>query len=212
MHINALNTGSLEQVLTMLRENCLMFARLILSVLGLTMAACAPVPRLMPHALGVPAPVYSLEPGDKIFVKVAGQEPLSGAHTLDSGRSITLPLIGAVAVEAGSTPTALAERIEQRLRQGYLRAPKVSVEIAEMRPVYLFGAIARPGPVAYRLNMDAAMAIGLAGGLSARAERRYLEITRQVDGRKVQVAVPFTTPLQPGDHLWLRERRGFLWF
>jgi polysaccharide export outer membrane protein len=87
---------------------------------------------------------YTLDSGDKLRVVVFGQDGLSASYSVDTGGSITMPLIGAVAAR-GHTPAQLQAAIAAKLRQGYVREPHVAVEVETYRPFFILGEVTLPG-------------------------------------------------------------------
>ncbi len=59
-----------------------------------------------------------------------------------------MPLIGMVDAY-GLTTGELERRIEQRLRGGYLREPRVSVEVEAYRPFFILGEVTNAGQYPY---------------------------------------------------------------
>jgi polysaccharide export outer membrane protein len=152
-------------------------------------------------------PAYTLDSGDKLRVVVFGQEGITGIYTVDAGGQVNLPLIGAVAAR-GSTTHALSQRIAERLKQGYVREPHVTVEIAAYRPFFILGEVTTPGQYPYVPNMTAEKAVAIAGGFAPRADKNEVELTRNADGQRYHGDVPLTYPLKPGDTIVVKER----WF
>src|ERR1700722_15379242 len=68
---------------------------------------------------------YQLASGDRLRVIVFGQEGLTNSFAVDGAGNISMPLIGNVRAQ-GLTTAELESSLEARLRQGYLRATKVS--------------------------------------------------------------------------------------
>src|SRR3954447_12923180 len=71
---------------------------------------------------------YRLGPGDALRVIVFGEEQLSGQFAVDGAGNVALPLIGAVKAK-DETPRELEKNISAKLAEGYVRDPKVSVEV-----------------------------------------------------------------------------------
>ncbi len=136
-----------------------------------------------------------------------GQDNLSNLYAVDGGGRIAFPLVGAVPAD-GLTTQELERAIETRLRQGYLREPRVSVEVEAYRPFFILGEVTNSGQFAFVNGMTVQTAVAIAGGFSPRANQSYAELTRVVDGRPVTAAVPITHPLRPGDTIVIKER----WF
>jgi polysaccharide biosynthesis/export protein len=148
---------------------------------------------------------YALATGDRLRVIVFGQDGLSNSYAVDSAGMISMPLIGAVQAQ-GRTTMALEGAIAQRLRGGYLREPKVSVEIEQYRPFFILGEVTQSGQFPFVNGMTVQTAIAIAGGFQPRANRHYAEITRMVNGEMITGRVPLDAPVRPGDTVTVRER------
>ena len=68
-----------------------------------------------------------LKVGDKINIMVEGENDLTGFYTVNKAGSIDMPLIGKVFV-AGKTPHEAKTIITQKLKDGYLKKPDVSIK------------------------------------------------------------------------------------
>ena len=112
-------------------------------------------------------------------------------------------------VEAqGRTTQQLERAIEGKLRAGFLREPKVSVEVDTYRPFFVLGEVTNSGQFPYVHGMTVQTAVAIAGGFTPRGQRSSAEVTRQIDDRLVTASVPITYPVQPGDTIVIKER----WF
>ncbi len=109
------------------------------------------------------AEAYQLQPGDKIIITVFGQPDLSGDFTLDGSGNVLMPLAGSIPA-AGDTLSALEAQIRARLADGYLKDPKVSIRISELRPIFVTGDVKAAGSFPFRYGMTVLSAIALAGG------------------------------------------------
>jgi polysaccharide biosynthesis/export protein len=182
--------------------------RQFLFVLGsAALSGCATPTRLPPgFSDSIDAP-YTLASGDRLRVIVFGQDNLSNTYAVDGSGRISMPLIGLV--PAGGLTTGQLERsIEGKLRNGFLREPRVSVEVEQYRPFYVLGEVTTSGQYAFVNGMTAQTAVAIAGGFSPRADRDIVTITRQVRGQLLSATVPVTYPVRPGDTVVVRER----WF
>jgi len=150
---------------------------------------------------------YTLDAGDRLRVSVFGQEGISGSYMVDAGGNLNLPLVGSVPAR-GFTTEQLSRMIGERLKQGYVREPHVSVSIESYRPFFILGEVTTPGQYAYVPNMTAENAIAIAGGFAPRAKRDTIELTRNASGQRFTSQVPLNYPLQPGDTVVAKER----WF
>lgn len=162
-----------------------------------------------------PAQVHRLGPGDVFEAHVFGDERLDGEYQLADDGTINFPLLGTVDA-AGKTQHELAELLEARLADGYLRDPHVTINIVEQenREVTVLGQVQQPGTFPYRERLTLVQAISLAGGLTPMAQGKKVKLTRQLpNGRKTyQVSVSDITSgkasdpaLQPGDIVFVPE-------
>lgn len=173
-------------------------------VLAVT-AGCSsysPAPKVFHEATIQP---YRLDSGDRLRITVFEQPSLSNTYAVDQAGYIAFPLIGQVAAR-GSTLTQLEGAIAQKLRQGYLRDPDVSIEVDRYRSIFVMGEVGQPGQYAYVPGMTVLNAIAVAGGFSPRANQRTVDITRRINGEIITGNVPVTDPILAGDTLYIRER------
>jgi polysaccharide export outer membrane protein len=175
-------------------------------VIALAAASCAPRIVAPQFAVEGTAP-YQLASGDRLRIIVFGQDNLSNVYAVDGSGRISMPLIGAVDAQ-GRTTQQLERAIEGRLRGGFLREPKVSVEVDAYRPFFVLGEVTSSGQFPYVNGMTVQTAVAIAGGFTPRGRRDYAEITRMMDGQLVTGTVPITYPVQPGDTIVIKER----WF
>jgi polysaccharide export outer membrane protein len=148
---------------------------------------------------------YQLASGDRLRVIVFGQEQLTNSFSVDGAGNISMPLIGSVHTQ-GMTTSQAQGAIEARLRDGFLRDPKVSVEVEAFRPFYVLGEVGIAGQYPFVNGMTAQNAIAIAGGFSPRGAQDYVDLTRNIGGRPVTASVPLTFPVRPGDTITVRER------
>jgi polysaccharide export outer membrane protein len=157
-----------------------------------------------PAAYNVP---YTLDSGDRLRIVVFGQDGITNSYTVDAGGNVNLPLVGSVPAR-GSAPAQLASRIGERLKQGYVREPHVTVEVETYRPFFILGEVTNPGQYPYVANMTAETAVAIAGGFAPRAYKSKIELTRNAPGQQIHGDVPLNYPLRPGDTIVVKER----WF
>jgi polysaccharide export outer membrane protein len=161
------------------------------------------------YAYAAPATqqAYTLDAGDRLRITVFGQDGLTNSYIVDAAGNVNLSLIGSVPAR-GYTTQQLARAIADRLRQGYIREPHVSVEVEAYRPFFILGEVNAPGQYPYTPNTTVESAVAIAGGFGPRAQRSSVRISRNVNGRVIQGKVPLNFPLQPGDTITVPER----WF
>ena len=146
---------------------------------------------------------YTLGSGDRVKVTVFGEENLSGEFELDGGGAFSLPLIGTIQA-LSLTPRQLEENIATKLLDGYLKNPRVSVEVLNYRPFYILGEVNQPGSYPYRAGMSILNAAALAGGFTFRADEDDIEVTS--GGKGEPRVMPPDTIVQPGDVIRVNER------
>lgn len=176
-------------------------------VATLSLGACAshrPVAYSEQFAASLSEP-YTLANGDRLRVIVFGQDGLSNTYTVDSEGRISIPLIGSV-IASRLTPKGLEDQIAAKLRGGFLREPKVSVEIDQYRPFFILGEVTTSGQYPFINGMTIQTAVAIAGGFQPRADRHIAEVTRTISGEAVTGRVPLDTPVRPGDTISIRER------
>ena len=136
-----------------------------------------------------------------------GQDGITNSYTVDAGGNVNLPLVGTVPAR-GATTQQLSRVIADKLKQGYVREPHVSVEVEAYRPFFILGEVTTPGQYPYVANMTAETAIAIAGGFAPRASKSKVQLTRNAPGQQINGEVPLNFPLRPGDTVVVKER----WF
>jgi polysaccharide biosynthesis/export protein len=172
--------------------------------LSLALAACATTPYSAYFNTNPDAP-YTLASGDRLRIIVFGQDSLSNSYAVDGSGHISMPLIGPVLAE-GDTTSSLARKIEARLRAGYIRDPRVSIEVEAFRPFFILGEVTTPGQYPYVNGMTVETAVAIAGGFTPRAYKDSVDLTRTINGRPYTGAVPVLQLIKPGDTIVVRER------
>lgn len=158
----------------------------------------------------------TLGPGDIFEVRVFQQEEMTGSYSASSEGSISFPLIGTVAV-SGKTPAQVEAEIRERLADGFLKNPQVSVLVKEYKSkkVSVFGQVRDPGTLGYSEGMTIIEAISQAGGFTAMARKNAVTVTRTVGGEKTTFTVPVESIgegkaanffMRPGDNVFVPER------
>lgn len=184
----------------------------LLRILGLAallaVTACAPPPPPAPVAAAeaaISSEVYTLGTGDKLRVTVFNESTLSGEFEIDASGIVSMPLIGNLKA-AGLTQRQLEEQIKAKLSAGYMRDPRVNVEVLNYRPFYILGEISKPGEYPYRNGMNVMSAVAVAGGFTYRANDRTVYIRRAGSTDEHSYPITTTTMVRPGDILRIPER------
>lgn len=150
---------------------------------------------------------YRVGAGDRLSIRVAGEPDLSGEYVVDPTGVLSMPYVQSVPVAGLDTPQ-IENLIVQKLRAGFLRDPKVSVQAVNLRPFYIMGEVTTGGSFAYQPGLTVQSAIAVAGGYSTRADQGQVLITRRNANGTTTHKVPVTTQVYPGDIIFVRER----WF
>jgi protein involved in polysaccharide export with SLBB domain len=174
-------------------------------MLGATLGGCAGAPPVGEASTN--RPVYRLGAGDRIRIVVFGEDALSKDYALTSAGDVAFPLIGDVKA-AGLTPAELGAALTQRLGNGYLSDPRVSVEVLNYRPFYILGEVQKSGEFPYVTDLSALQAIALAGGYTYRADRRRLFIRHAGETAERTYELRDDNPvwILPGDTIRVGER------
>ncbi|MHA7970640.1 polysaccharide biosynthesis/export family protein [Rhizobium sp. CAU 1783] len=178
---------------------------LVVALTAAVLGGCAtykPAPKVFHEATIQP---YRLDSGDRLRVTVFEQASLTNTYTVDQAGYIAFPLVGQVAAR-GATVSQLEGALAQKLRQGFLRDPDVTIEIDRYRSIFVMGEVGQPGQYTYVPGMTVLNAIAISGGFSTRANQRDVDVTRKINGNILTGRVPITDPILAGDTIYVRER------
>jgi polysaccharide export outer membrane protein len=158
---------------------------------------------------------YTIGAFDKIRITVFEMKELETVKRVSENGTITLPLLGEVAV-GGLTPEEAETAIAKMLRDRKLLIdPQVSVSIEEYvsRRVFVTGAITKPGPIDMMGPKSLLDVIGEAGGPNNQAGKKIFvfrpfsknEERLEVDAERLLYdADPLiNAPLEPGDIIYV---------
>ncbi|MAQ71716.1 MAG: hypothetical protein CL565_05935 [Alphaproteobacteria bacterium] len=148
---------------------------------------------------------YRVGPGDRLEMTVYGEDGLSKQYQVDGQGNISVPLIGVVSVE-GLTPIEIEALVAERLRDGYLIDPSVTIEITEYRPFYIMGEVRRPGSYNYIDGMNVLNAVAVGGGFTYRAKTKEIEVVRSAGNDSMTVTLKPEDQIMPGDIIRIKER------
>lgn len=138
---------------------------------------------------------YKLGSGDLISITVFDEAELS-MEVRVGDRPISYPFLGQV--ELRNRPIAdLEQQITDGLRGDYLIEPRVSISVIEYRPFFISGEVENPGGYAYQPGLTLRRAISLGGGLTERASRSKMFVTRSGDGEEIRIEMG--DPIFPDD-------------
>ncbi|OYW82908.1 MAG: polysaccharide biosynthesis protein [Asticcacaulis sp. 32-58-5] len=148
---------------------------------------------------------YRMGADDKIRVIVFGEPDLSGEFVVNGQGTVALPLIGEIKA-SGLTVTELQDQYAAVLREGYLKDPRVSIEVLTFRPFYVLGEVSRPGEYPYVNGMTVMNAIARAQGFTYRANKKRIYIKSADSTEERAVELTQTLTVQPGDTIRVAER------
>ncbi len=190
-----------------MKDRCIRLIALIWVALA---AGCSTLPGAdlpaTPPAPSVAAGAYMLSVGDRVRVTVFGHDDLSGEFVLDGDGNLALPLTGSIRA-AGLDARELEARIRDRLQPDYLVDPQVSVEVQDVRPVYVIGEVNAPGSYPVNDALTVAKAVALAGGFTYRAAKGRINIVRRMSDEQVEkFRATLDTPVRSGDLINVPER------
>jgi protein involved in polysaccharide export with SLBB domain len=176
----------------------------------LAQAPAAPQTVLAPQPLsGMPAAQvsknYQLGPGDKVRVIVYGEADLTGEFFVSQQGVVAYPLVGEIPA-AGFTLSQFTEQVAAKLKEGFIKDPKVSAEVLNYRPFYILGEVMRPGTYPFSADMTVMNAVATAGGFTYRARTNRVFIKRAGESTEKVLKLDAGMMVQPGDTVRIGER------
>lgn len=144
-------------------------------------------------------------------------EDISKVYAVSADGSLSFPMIGTVEA-AGRTAQDVETEIRDRLADGYIVSPNVTVQVKEYRSkkISIFGEVRKPGVLAWRPSMTINEAISDAAGFTAMARPNAAVVTRRIGEGKTE---KFTVPIEriannrappfymrPGDSIYVPKR------
>ncbi len=187
------------------------FVMLVLSGLALVLlTGCSGAPR--PSSSGLsrePDPalerVYRVGIGDRLKIVVFGEPDLSGEFEVGAGGAISMPLLGDLPAK-GQTVQQLSSSLTQRLDDGYLKDPKVSIQVLNYRSFFVHGEVKGGGELTFKNGLTIGDAIAMAGGYSYRADQTFVYLRREGGAEAEAIALDAPIPVLPGDNIQVPER------
>jgi polysaccharide export outer membrane protein len=120
---------------------------------------------------------YRVGIGDVIGISVSGAPDLRQNSRINLDGDIYVPLVGRVHAAGLSIPELrsrvrelLSTKVYRRVtfdgqeKETAIKPAEINLEIAEYKPVYLTGDVAKPGEMSYRPGLTVRQSIALAGG------------------------------------------------
>ena len=147
---------------------------------------------------------YVLGPGDIIKIKVFGEPELDLETQLTNSGTLNYPFLGTIKV-TGMTLKQVEQHLYQGLKGDYFVEPNVFVGMVQYRPFYIHGEVKKPGGYPYQPGMTVDQAVALAGGMTERASREDIIISREGDKATKQKG-NLNTQISAGDTITIEQR------
>jgi len=148
---------------------------------------------------------YRLGVADKVRVIVFDEPSLSGEFLVNANGSLSMPLIGEVPV-AGSTASVVTEAIRHRLADGFLKEPRVSIDVLTFRPFYILGEVNKPGEYPYSSGLTVLNAVATAQGFTYRANKKRVVVKHAGETEESKEKLAPDLQVRPGDTIRIQER------
>jgi polysaccharide export outer membrane protein len=159
---------------------------------------------LLSFILSFNALAYNLSSGDVLHLEVYGEPELNLDVTVDSFGFIEYPFVGKVKV-LDSSVEVVKEEILIKLKDGYFVNPQLTVFVKEYRPFFVQGEVNSPGSYSYEVGLTVRKAIALAGGLTERASKKKMYLTKSADKNQGEIKVTMDQEIAAGDMLQIKE-------
>jgi polysaccharide export outer membrane protein len=176
---------------------------------AVALASCADgsmsyAPPAKGDAMHLTSRVYRLGVGDKVKITVFGEPDLSGPLEVNALGALAMPLVGDIQAK-GRSIDEIKQAIVARLSDGYIKNPKVSVEVTNYRAFYVHGEVRNGGEFAFKPGLKLRDAIATAGGYTYRANTNYVVVTSE-GASEARVGLPSDLIVLPGDNIRVPER------
>jgi polysaccharide export outer membrane protein len=149
---------------------------------------------------------YRLGSGDKLKVTTYGEDSLTGEFFVSGSGVVSLPLVGDVQA-TGLTLPELQKSIETALVSGgYLKEPRVSIQVLNYRPYYILGEVQQPGQYPYAAGLTVMSAVAQANGFTYRANTKRVVIKHADSAAEKEYPLSSTLQVAPGDTIRVKER------
>jgi polysaccharide export outer membrane protein len=123
---------------------------------------------------------YRLQPGDVVEISILGLPDMRIRSAIQFDGSLNLPMVGSLPAR-GSTMADVRSQIQSALASRVLTTyasdghevlrtverDEVTADVAEYRPIFVSGDVARPGERAFRPQITVRQAFAAAGGATA---------------------------------------------
>ncbi|HEY9236708.1 MAG TPA: polysaccharide biosynthesis/export family protein, partial [Phenylobacterium sp.] len=148
---------------------------------------------------------YLLGAGDKLKVTVYGEADLTGEFVVGDRGAVSFPLVGEIPAQNRSVAD-FKSSLTAALQEGYLKDPRITVEVISYRPYYILGEVTKPGEYPYTNGLTVLNAVAAASGFTYRANTKRVFIKRAGSNEEQKFPLTATERVQPGDTIRIGER------
>ncbi len=148
---------------------------------------------------------YTLGAGDMVRMLVFNVPGISGEFIVSDAGTLSLPLVGDIQA-GGKSVKAVREAITKELANGYLRDPRISLEVLTYRPFYILGEVQKPGEYPYSSKLTVMQAIAKASGFTYSAAKGKIFIKNAAQPGEKKYNLTPDLMVQPGDTIRVAER------
>jgi len=143
---------------------------------------------------------YRIGEGDVLTISTYGHDDLETTDRVSGDGRIILPLIGQLDVD-GLTVSEVSSLIANKLSQGYIISPQVSVFVKEFRSrkAVIVGEIVKPGLYELKGETTLLELISMAGGLSGDSGSIATIKRTGDDGKLKTIDIDFMAIMESGD-------------
>lgn len=141
---------------------------------------------------------YRLGPNDVVRIQVFGEDDLTVESKVAGDGTINFPLLGTI-ILAGKNVSEAQEFLRSRLAEGYVRSPRVTLQMVRYRNFYVNGEVKTPGGYPFESGLTIQKAVSMAGGFTDKAETRKIPVTRSDGGRTEVTTLGAEAAVLPDD-------------
>jgi polysaccharide export outer membrane protein len=185
---------------------------------GALLAGCAPKGSDLPVLTQTSSinSSYVLGTGDRLQITLYGgpqndrQPTTTGADGIaatevSEAGTVDAPMIGSVPA-TGLTVDDLKREITTKLADGYVKDPKVAVNILSYRPFYIVGEVNHPGSYPCTARSRVLSAVATAGGFTYRANEEFVVVERKEGGKIITGRLDPDAAILPDDVIRVTQR------
>lgn len=156
-------------------------------------------------AVGRTLDSYRLGPGDRVEVTVSGHPGESGEFEVDGLGNMAYPPLGRIKAQ-GRTVAEMQALLRAELGKSLIADPRVTVDILNFRPFYIYGEIKRAGSYPYVRGLTVRRAVAIAGGFTQRGRRSPVSLIREGRNGMEKSSEELDVPVLPGDIIEVSRR------